>query len=154
MDLSLDIALALLAELPEGIAVVDARHDALPVVFVNRALAALRGCAAEQLVGLPLAGLLEDARESGRVGELKALLARGEGVSWRVPARTAVAGAGGVTEVRFQPVRAAGGEVTHYLSVHRPVAAPAVAPAVAPAGAPAAEPEPQPAEADQAPPPA
>ena len=130
MDVSLEVALALLEELPEGIAVVDARHDALQVVFVNRTLAALRGCAREQLLGLPLSGLLADARDPGRIAELKALLTRGEGVTWRVRAGTAGAGAAAVTEVRFQPVRVAGGEVTHYLSVHRPVAAQAAVPAV------------------------
>ena len=132
MELSLEVVLVLLEELPEGIAVLDARRDALPIVFANRAFAALCGRPAGQLLDLPLADLIEEARGPGRLGELRALLTRGEGVTWRVGA--AAGGTDSAADVRFQPLRTRAEDVTHYLSVQWPVAAPAVAPA--PAAAP------------------
>ncbi len=132
MDLSLETALALLEELPEGIALVDARQGTLPVVLANRSFAVLLGRTGGQLAGLPLAELLP-AGERDRAGELAALLARGEAVTWRVAGGPsgavgdAPAPAGGLTELQFRPLRSAGGELTHYLAVHRPGAPPAAA---------------------------
>ena len=132
MDLSIETALALLEELPEGIALVDARQGTLPVVLANRSFAALLGRTGGQLAGVPLAELLP-AGERDRAGELAALLARGEAVTWRVAGGPsgavggAPAPAGGLTELQFRPLRSAGGELTHYFAVHRPGTPPVAA---------------------------
>ena len=140
MDLSLETALALLEELPEGIALVDARLGALPVVLANRSFAALLGRTSGQLAGLPLAELLLPAGQHDRAGELAALLARGEATTWRV--RGAPAGAGGLAELLFRPLRSASGELTHYLAVH-PQGVPAAVDVAAPAAAPESRPLPR-----------
>ena len=144
MDLSLETALALLEELPEGIALVDARLGALPVVLANRSFAALLGRTSGQLAGLPLAELLLPAGEQDRAGELAALLARGEAATWRMrgAAAGAPAGAGGLAELQFRPLRSASGELTHYLAVHPQGVPPAVEVAAA-AAAPESRPLPR-----------
>lgn len=130
MGLPQELVLALLEELPEGIAVLDARQPGLPVTFVNRAYERLSGRARDTVVGGSVDTLLRDAEDPIGVDELKSLLGRGETVTLRVRAEQ---GAGpALTEVRFQPLRDPGGEITHYVSYHHAVAADRVEPGAAP----------------------
>lgn len=120
MGLPQELVLALLEELPEGIAVLDARQPGLPVTFVNRAYERLSGRTRDTVVGGAVDTLLRDAEDPIGVEELKTLLGRGETVTLRARAEQ---GAGpAITEVRFQPLRDPGGEISHYVSYHHAVA--------------------------------
>lgn len=130
MGLPQELVLALLEELPEGIAVLDARQPGLPVTFVNRAYERLSGRARDAVVGGGVDALLRDAEDPIGVDELKSLLARGETVTLRARAEQGASPA--VTEVRFQPLRDGGGEITHYVSYHHALAPDRVEPGAAP----------------------
>jgi diguanylate cyclase (GGDEF)-like protein len=119
MGLSLDLALALLDELPEGVALVDAGAPAWPVVYANRALGALRGETPEALLRLDFAALVRDAEDYSDAGALRAALARGETVRFR--ARTGATGsAPAALDVRLQPLRGDDGALRHVLAFHQP----------------------------------
>lgn len=122
MGLPQELVLALLEELPEGIAVLDAREAGLPVTFVNRAYERLSARTRDTVVGGAVDVLLQDAEDPIGVEELKTLLGRGETVTLRVRAEQ---GAGpALTEVRFQPLRDPNGEITHFVSYHHAVGQP------------------------------
>jgi len=110
------LTLALLDQLPEAIAVIDARQPGLPVVLANHTLAQLRGKGREQIAQLGLAGLLGEADGGGRTAEVGAVLARCEPLALRVAIdspRGPIA-----AEIRFEPLRDATGAVTHFVCFH------------------------------------
>jgi diguanylate cyclase (GGDEF)-like protein len=118
MGLSQEVALALLDELPEGVAVVDAGAPSWPVVYVNRTLAALRGDTPETLRQMDFAALVRDAEDYADVAALQSALARGEHVRFR--ARTgATGGAPAVLDVRLQPLRDPDGTLRHVAAFHQ-----------------------------------
>ncbi|MCZ8131357.1 MAG: diguanylate cyclase [Steroidobacteraceae bacterium] len=117
MGLPQELALALLEEIPEGIAVLDSGEARWPVVFVNRSFERLRGEPREALLQLDLAGLLRHAEDPVALDELQALMARGETVTVRSRAEHA-GGGPRLAEIRFQPLRDATGTVRHYVSYH------------------------------------
>jgi diguanylate cyclase (GGDEF)-like protein len=118
MALPTELALALLDELPEGVAVVDAGQDAWPVIHANRTLATLRGDAPEAHGPGDFATLVRDAEEYSDATALQAALRRGEAVTFR--ARTgAPAGTPAVLDVRLVPVRGPDGGLTHVFAFHR-----------------------------------
>lgn len=117
-----ELALALLDELPEGLAVIDAGGDSWPVIFANRALAALRAETPEAVCALEFAQLVRDAEEYTDTAALQAALRRGESVSFR--ARTGAGGsAPAVLHVRLQPMRDDAGVVRHVFAFHHAHAA-------------------------------
>ena len=118
-SLPLQLTLALLEELPEAVAVLDARRDGLPVILANAALARLCGRPRLELCQLGLAGLMGVAADAPRVLELAELLKRGEWVTLRLAAPGGAPGAAAL-ELRFQPLRDGGGTVTHVLGFHAP----------------------------------
>ena len=76
MGLPQDVALALLDELPEGVAVFDAGSPAWPLVYTNAALAVLRATTREALDGLEFAALVRDAEEYADPEGVQAALRR------------------------------------------------------------------------------
>jgi diguanylate cyclase (GGDEF)-like protein len=116
------LTLALLDQLPEAIAVVDARSEGLPVVLANQPLTQLRGKAREEIVRLGLTGLLGEGGDGARTAEVAAVLARGEPLSVRV----AIDGPRGPAsaEIRFEPLRDAAGVVTHFVCFHKELPGP------------------------------
>jgi diguanylate cyclase (GGDEF)-like protein len=110
------LTLALLDQLPEAIAVLNARGAGLPVVLANQTLSQLRGKSREEIVRLGLAGLLGEADGGPRNLEIGAVLARGEPLAVRV----AFDGPRGPVsaEIRFEPLRDATGSVTHFVCFH------------------------------------
>ena len=116
MTLPDGLTLALLDQLPEAIAVIDARGAGLPVVLANQTLAQLRGRAREDIVRLGLAGLLGEAGGGPRTAEVGMVLGRLEPLSLRV----AIDGPRGpmAAEIRFEPLRDAAGSVTHFVCFH------------------------------------
>lgn len=118
MGLSREVALALLDELPEGVAVVDAGVPSWPVVYTNRALATLRGDTPDGLRQLDFATLVRDAEDYADAAALQAALGRGESVRFR--ARTgATGGTPAVLDVRLQPLRGGKGELKHVVAFHQ-----------------------------------
>jgi diguanylate cyclase (GGDEF)-like protein len=116
-ELPSNLTLALLDELPEALAVLDARSAGFPVVLANGALEQLLGRPRLELCRLGLAGLLGEAEEAPRVAEVAELLKRGEAMTLRVhPADSR--GATVVIDLRFQPLRDPAGLVTHYVGFH------------------------------------
>jgi diguanylate cyclase (GGDEF)-like protein len=120
-ELPSNLTLALLDELPEAIAVLDAKSAAFPVVLANGALEQLRGQPRAELCRLGLEGLLCEVAGAPRVAEVTALLQRGESMTLRVLEAVGPRGTA-VIDVRFQPLRDAAGVVTHYVVFHLPVA--------------------------------
>ncbi len=116
MTLPENLTLALLDQLPEAIAVLDARQQGLPVVVANQTLAQLRGRAREEIVAAGLAGLLGETVGGPQGAEVVAVLARGEPLT----ARVAFDGARGpvAAEIRFEPLRDSAGAVTHFVCFH------------------------------------
>ena len=132
------LALALLDELPEAVAVLDARREGLPVVLANAALERLAGRPRQELCRLGLAGLLGAPADAERVLEVAGLLKRGEWVTLRLEPSTGVA-----VELRLQPLHDAGGVVTHYVGFHTPADPATPAPEQVPIGTdPVSEPRP------------
>jgi diguanylate cyclase (GGDEF)-like protein len=116
-ELPTNLTLALLDELPEAIAVLDARSAGFPVVLANGALEQLLGRPRLELCRLGLAGLLGEAQNAPKVAEVAELLKRGESMTLRVHPADA-RGATVVMDLRFQPLRDAAGLVTHYVGFH------------------------------------
>ena len=113
---------ALLEQLPDAIAVLDARQAGLPVVLVNGAFEALAGQSRSQLCRSGLADLLGESSGAPRVAEIAAQLGLGESLQLTVAA--------GVNahrlpaSIRFEPLRDEGGQVTHFVSFHEVTALP------------------------------
>ncbi len=120
-ELPSNLTLALLDELPDAIAVLDARSAGFPVVLANGALETLRGQPRTELCRLGLPGLLGEVAGAPRVAEVAALLERGESVTLRVLEAVGARGTA-VIDLRFQPLRDEAGLVTHYVGFHVPVA--------------------------------
>ena len=116
MTLPDSLTLALLDQLPEAIAVVDARVEGLPIVLANQGLLQMRARSREEIVRAGLAGLLGDGAGGARTAEVAAVIARGEPLAVRV----AIEGARGPmsAEIRFEPLRDAAGVVTHFVCFH------------------------------------
>jgi diguanylate cyclase (GGDEF)-like protein len=116
MGLPQELALALLDTLPEGIAVVDAGSPNWPVIFVNRALGALRAAPAGGTGPADFAGLVGEAEDFADAQALMTLLKRGEPASFRARG----IGAGPALDVRLQPLADAAGGLTHVVAFYRP----------------------------------
>ncbi len=116
MTLSEPVTLALLDHLSEAIALIDVRDPELPVVFVNRALAELRGQTAEELRRAGLAGLIGGG-DTALLAASAATLACGRSLALQA---TGLEGAAGplVVDIRFEPLRDAAGVVTHAVAIH------------------------------------
>lgn len=126
MRLGDSLALALLEQLPDAVAVLDAREPGLPVVLVNGALETLVGQPREDLCRIGLAGLLGEPPDAPRVSEIAAQLVLGEGFS--VSLQTGTHTRGLPASIRFEPLRDGSGAVTHFVSFHE-VAGPPSTPA-------------------------
>lgn len=122
MRLGDSLALALLEQLPDPVAVLDAREPGLPVVLVNGALEALVGQPRAELCRIGLAGLLGEPPDAPRVSEIVAQLVLGEGFS--VSLQTGTHTQGLPASIRFEPLRDGSGAVTHFVSFHEVAMAP------------------------------
>ena len=122
MPLPASLTLALLDQLPEAIAVIDARQQGLPLVLANGVLVQLLGKERDAIVSGGLVGLIGETEAKARRVELEAHMARAESFSVR-----ATVGTGTVVEVRFEPMRDEAGAVTHYVCFHERIAEPAAA---------------------------
>ena len=120
MTLPDPMTLTLLDHLSEALALIDVRDPELPVVFVNRALAALRGRPAEELCREGLGGLI-GAGEPAQLAASAATLARGLPLALHAIGLDCAAGPLAV-EIRCEPLRDAGGAVTHVVAIHAPLA--------------------------------
>jgi diguanylate cyclase (GGDEF)-like protein len=110
------LTLALLDQLPEAIAVIDARVEGLPIVLANQALTQLRGRGREEIARLGLAGLLGEGDGGTRTAEVAAVLVRCEPLALRVAIDSP---RGPVSaEIRFEPLRDGAGAVTHFVCFH------------------------------------
>jgi diguanylate cyclase (GGDEF)-like protein len=119
MGLPQDVALALLDDLPEGVAVFDAASAGWPLVYANRSLAGLRATSPEAIERLEFAALVRDAEEYADPEAVQSALRRGDPVAFR--ARTGAVPA--VLDVRMVPLRDASGELRHVAAFHRADAA-------------------------------
>lgn len=113
---------AVLDQLPGAVAVLDVRDEALPVVFVNQALADLRGVSREVVQGAGVGGLLGD--DVDRLEALRRGIAAGDTLTLRValadPARGVFS-----ADLRFEALRTVEGTITHYAAFHDRVGLPA-----------------------------
>jgi diguanylate cyclase (GGDEF)-like protein/PAS domain S-box-containing protein len=103
---------------PEGIAVCDAQAPDHPVIYVNAAFEQMTGYAAAELVGSNLRVLQAADRDQEGRKRLREAIARGE--ECRVLLRNyRKNGALIWNEMYLQPLRNAGGALTHYVAFHR-----------------------------------
>lgn len=117
---SADFLRGVLDTAPEGIVVCESRQaDQIPV-YVNSAFEKLAGFSREELLGQDLRRLQAwDREQEGRV-QLRDAISKGE--STRALMRNyRKDGAAYWNEVFIQPIRGAGGAITHYVSFHRDV---------------------------------
>ena len=108
----------LVEALPEGAALTDARADGMPLVYVNPAFERLTGYAADELVGQGFGMLQGDNHNQAGIRRLK------DAVEAGIETRAYVqnyrkSGEPFWMEVQIVPVRGAGGEITHWASLHR-----------------------------------
>jgi diguanylate cyclase (GGDEF)-like protein/PAS domain S-box-containing protein len=120
---------------PEGIVICDATAPDCPVVFANAAFAQMCGYPAAALVGSNLRLLQGTDRDQEARARLHDAIAKGE------PARVLLRnyrpdGALFWNETVIQPVRDAGGQLTHFIGFHRDASERLKAPERAPAGLP------------------
>ena len=108
----------LVEALPEGAALTDACTEGMPLVYVNPAFERLTGYAADELVGRGFGVLQGDNRNQAGLRRLKDAIEAG------IETRAYVqnyrkSGESFWMEVQIVPVRGAGGEITHWASLHR-----------------------------------
>jgi len=108
----------LVEALPEGAALTDARAEGMPLVYVNPAFERLTGYAAGELVGRGFGMLQGENRNQAGIRRLKDAIEAG------IETRAYVqnyrkSGESFWMEVQIVPVRGAGGEITHWASLHR-----------------------------------
>jgi diguanylate cyclase (GGDEF)-like protein/PAS domain S-box-containing protein len=120
---SVDFLRGVLDTAPEGIVVCEPRQaDQIPV-YVNSAFEKLVGFSRQELLGQDLRRLQAWDREQEGRAQLREAITRGE------PARALMRnyrkdGSAFSNEVSIQPMRAADGTITHYVSFHRDVGEP------------------------------
>jgi diguanylate cyclase (GGDEF)-like protein/PAS domain S-box-containing protein len=103
---------------PEGLAVCDAQAADMPVVYVNPAFERLTGYGAMELLGRNLRLLQGTDNEQDGSRRLHEAVSRGEGC--RVTLRNyRKDGTSFWNEVQLQPLRDAGGVLTHYVAYYR-----------------------------------
>ena len=108
----------LLESSPEGVVLVDAVQPEHPVIYVNPGFEILTGYAAADLIGRNLRLLQADDREQDGRHRLREALIKGE--SCRVLLRNyRKDGSVFWNELTVQPLRDAGGQITHFAGHHR-----------------------------------
>jgi len=103
---------------PEGIAICDAVAPDQPVLYINAALEQMTGYAAAELVGTNLRMLQGEDRDQEGIRRLREAVARGE------PCRVVLRnyrknGELLWNELTLQPMRDAGGALTHFVAYYR-----------------------------------
>jgi two-component system cell cycle response regulator len=108
----------LVEALPEGAVLTDARRPDHPVLYANPAFERMTGYAATELVGRSLRLLHRDATEQPGLKRLRDAVDSGQ-ESRAVVQNFRKNGEPFWMDVQIVPVRDAGGELTHWVSVHR-----------------------------------
>ncbi len=118
--LTVEFLRQLLDSSPDAMTICDARDAKEPALMVNRRFEQLSGYSAADLIGTDLRQLLGAERNQGGYEQLRSALKRGVGT--RAPVRQfRKDGKAFWCEVMMEPLRDAGGTVTHYVSYFRAI---------------------------------
>jgi PAS domain S-box-containing protein/diguanylate cyclase (GGDEF)-like protein len=106
----------------DGILIVDARSESLPIIYGNAAYEAMTGYSIGELVGRSWSVARWDAERQPDLGRLRDALARGE--SCRIVAREERKdGTSWSVDLAVEPLRNARGDLKYFLCLHKPAAA-------------------------------
>jgi diguanylate cyclase (GGDEF)-like protein/PAS domain S-box-containing protein len=118
--LTVEFLRQLLDSSPDAMTICDARETKEQVLMVNRRFEQLSGYSAADLIGTDLRQLLGAERNQGGYEQLRSALKRGVGT--RAPVRQfRKDGKAFWCEVMMEPLRDAGGTVSHYVSYFRAI---------------------------------
>jgi two-component system cell cycle response regulator len=117
---SVDFLRGVLEAAPEGIAVCESRQSDQIPIYVNSAFERLCGYPRDELLGQDLRRLQAWDREQEGRSQLREAIARGDAAR-ALMRNYRKDGSAYWNEVFIQPIRGAGGAVTHYVSFHRDV---------------------------------
>jgi diguanylate cyclase (GGDEF)-like protein/PAS domain S-box-containing protein len=106
---------------PEGVAVCDATGPDLPVIYVNAAFMQMTGYAAEELLGSNLRVLQGSDRDQEGVRRIREAVQAGEPCSVLLR-NYRKSGELLWSEITLQPLRDAGGALTHFVAFYRDAA--------------------------------